>query len=250
MKSVLMVGAHPDDETMLTGGILALLSANDVCVHILCATRGEGGELGEPPVCERVNLGAVREQELYCAADQLGATSVYLLDYVDPLVGPEEELYPFEADFDTLVGEIRRVIRQVEAEVVLAHGTDGEYGHPAHRLVHEAVKAAVEQEDGGVLFYSFAAKVPGIEDHILNDSNPAHLAVDIQPWVDAKAAAARCHVSQHALFARHHPDETFEQLVRGIEAVHRHLPPFEGDVPHDAFADLLLAAGAWVPEFS
>jgi LmbE family N-acetylglucosaminyl deacetylase len=250
MKSVLMVGAHPDDETMLTGGILALLSAQGVGVHILCTTRGEGGEMGEPPVCERSELGAIREQELYCAAEQLGATSVYILDYVDPLVGPDEELFPFEADFDTLVGEIRRVIHQVEAEVVLAHGSDGEYGHPAHQLVHEAARAAVEQEGGGVLFYSFAAKVPGIDDHIWNDSNPAHLAVDISPWLDAKAGAARCHVSQHALFKRHHPGETFEELVRGIEAVHRHLPPVEGGSPRDAFADLLLSAGAWIPELS
>lgn len=43
--------AHPDDETMLIGGTLALLSQAGFDVHYLCATRGEGGELGEPLIC-------------------------------------------------------------------------------------------------------------------------------------------------------------------------------------------------------
>jgi len=50
--NVLAFFAHPDDETMLAGGILALLSRGGAQVHYLCATRGEGGEVGEPPVCE------------------------------------------------------------------------------------------------------------------------------------------------------------------------------------------------------
>ena len=45
--NILAFFAHPDDETMLCGGTLALLAQNGASVHYLCATRGEGGELGE-----------------------------------------------------------------------------------------------------------------------------------------------------------------------------------------------------------
>ena len=125
LKSALVIGAHPDDETMLAGGTLALLSQRNVQIHILCATRGEGGETGEPPLCERAELGSVRERELRCAAAELGAASVHLLDYVDPLIGPDDELYPFEAQFDTLVSQINEVLGSSNIELVITHGSDG-----------------------------------------------------------------------------------------------------------------------------
>jgi LmbE family N-acetylglucosaminyl deacetylase len=247
MKSVLVIGAHPDDETMLTGGTLAFLSSQGVQVHLLCATRGEGGEMGEPPVCERPELGAVREQELRCAGQALGLASIQFLGYVDPPAGPDDQLYPFEADFNTLKREIQAAIQHVGTEVVLSHGSDGEYGHPAHQLVHRAVRAAVEDMGDSVYFYSFAARVPNIEDRIWNKHDVAHLALDIRPWLDAKEAAALCHVTQHGMFRRRHPDKAIRDVLRPIESFHRHLPAVSEIPPHDPFADLLQAAGAWTP---
>jgi LmbE family N-acetylglucosaminyl deacetylase len=250
MNSVLVIGAHPDDETMLVGGTLALLSSQGMQVHILCATRGEGGESGEPPVCRRSELGAVRERELRCAAGQLGAASVRLLDYVDPVIGPDEELYPFEADFSTLAVQLRAAIREVEADVVITHGRNGEYGHPAHRLLHRATRVAVEHSARDLLLYTYAATVPGIEDHIWNESDLAHLALDVRPWLDAKEAAALCHVTQQALFRRRRKAKTVREVLRTVESFHRHLPVVETGVPQDAFAGLLMAAGAWIPSAS
>lgn len=249
MQSVLVIGAHPDDETMLVGGTIALLTSSGVQVHILSATRGEGGEMGDPPLGPRKALGAIREQELRCAARALGASSVQFLGYVDPVVGPDDELYPFEADFDELVARIAGVIRSVQADVVLSHGSSGEYGHPAHRLVHRAVAEAIARISDPPIFYSFAAELPGVEDRLWNESDPAHLALDIRPWLDQKEAAARCHVTQHPLFVRNHPGKTIREALRKIETFHRHHPPVESGEPlHDPFADLLQAAGAWIPE--
>ena len=73
MTSLLCLVAHPDDETMLCGGTLALLAANGVAVHLALLTRGEGGEMGEPPLSEREHLGEVREREMVCAVGKLGA---------------------------------------------------------------------------------------------------------------------------------------------------------------------------------
>jgi hypothetical protein len=74
MPSLLCVVAHPDDETMLCGGLLALLASRGVKVDILSLTRGEGGETGEPPRCSRAELGAVfldqKEAAALCHATQ------------------------------------------------------------------------------------------------------------------------------------------------------------------------------------
>jgi LmbE family N-acetylglucosaminyl deacetylase len=61
---VLCITAHPDDESVFAGGTLALLALRGAEVKILCCTRGEGGEAGEPPLCSRAALGALREVEL------------------------------------------------------------------------------------------------------------------------------------------------------------------------------------------
>lgn len=248
MKSVLFIVAHPDDETITSAGTIALLTSQGVEVHILCATRGEGGELGEPPVCTREELPAVRESELRCAAQCLGVSSVSFLGYEDPLIGPDDELYAFEADFDTLAAQISAHVQQMVPGVVTTHGADGEYGHPAHILIHKAVRAAVKSLPAPPMLYTFAARVPGMEDHLWNQNEPAHLALDIRPWLDTKEAALHCHESQHALFLRKRPGQTLREAARKVEAYHRHIPPVEaGDQPEDPFADLLRAAGAWTP---
>jgi N-acetylglucosamine malate deacetylase 2 len=84
LVNLLAVFAHPDDETMLSGGILALAARNGMLVDYVCATRGEGGETGEPPVCTREMLGEVSEQEMVCAVQTLGGRSLTFLGYTGP----------------------------------------------------------------------------------------------------------------------------------------------------------------------
>jgi LmbE family N-acetylglucosaminyl deacetylase len=249
LKSVAAFFAHPDDESVLAGGMTALLTSQGIPVNVVIATRGEGGELGEPPVVtDRSALGAVRERELRCAAKALGA-NVMLWDYVDPVIGPDDVLQPFAADFDTLAGQIASFIRQHDVDLVLTHGGDGEYGHPAHQLVHRAVVHAVQRLAQDVLLYSVAANVPSINDRLWNKNELAHLAIDIRPWASAKIQAMECHVSQHALFKRQKKLETVAEALRPVESVRRVLPSVgEGDMPQDAFADLLRTAGAWQPD--
>ncbi len=248
ITSVLGVFAHPDDETIMAGGTLAMLHAQGVLTHLVCATRGEGGERGEPPVvADQAALGPVREAELRCAAETLGISSLTLLGYIDPPVGPEARLEPFTADFEELTARIADVIAACQATVVLAHGPDGEYGHPAHRLIHRAVLEAVRKYTPATLVYSVAASVPGIEDHLWNTSRTAHLALDISPWAAAKIAAMRCHRSQHALFKRRRGLERVEDALRRVESFHREWPPVQDGRPQDGFAALLRAAGAVTP---
>ena len=244
-RSVLGLFAHPDDETILAGGMMAMMVANKIPVNIVSATRGEGGESGEPPVVDDFALlGAAREAELRCAAAALGA-SLTILDYVDPRIGSNDELSPFKVDFDTFTEEIAALINSFDADVVLTHGVDGEYGHPAHKLINRAVMATVQNQCPDTLVYTVAANVPGIEDRIWNQSQTAHFALDITPWAEKKIAAMECHVSQHALFLRRHEQKTMTGVLRSVESVQKVWPQ---TAPNDILADLLLAAGAWRPE--
>lgn len=247
LRSVVCFFAHPDDETMLAGGLIALLTRQGIPVHVVCCTRGEGGEMGEPPVVPHQSLlGTAREAELRCAVQALGA-SLAILDYEDPLVGPDDTLSAFTADASGLARQFCDIVRQKRADLVLTHGSDGEYGHPAHVLVNQAVLHSIPHELPKTMIYTVAAIVPSIEDRLWNKSEPAHLALDIRPWSEPLTAAIECHTSQHALFKRRRKLASVRDAMRPVESVRRQVPETHGEPPDDAFAHLLRMAGAWEP---
>ncbi len=229
--NILAVFAHPDDETMLAGGTLALLARAGARVHYLCATRGEGGETGEPPLCSLEELGEAREQELVCAVRALGGRSLTFLGYTDPRVGPDNELYAYTQDLTLLAGQVAASIRQFQADVVLTHGSNGEYGHPAHVLTHQAVSLAIASLGGEApVFYSVSGAFPEHpRPRLANQDDPAHIVLDISPALEQKTAAALCHRTQHALFVRRPSREngrpmTVPEVILQVEALHRVYP--------------------------
>ena len=62
MATILVISAHPDDETLFSGGTLAMYAQKGHDIFILETTRGEGGEVGEPPLTTRENLAALDER--------------------------------------------------------------------------------------------------------------------------------------------------------------------------------------------
>ena len=233
--NVLAFFAHPDDETMLAGGTLALLAQTSAQVHYLCATRGEGGETGEPAVCSIEELGKHREQELVCAVQTLGGRSLTLLDYIDPRVGPENKLYSFTDNLTYLAGEIAATIKQFGIQAVITHGSNGEYGHPAHVTSYQAARLAVESfNDRAPLFYTVSAQFEGHpKPHLANPDNPAHLVLDIADALEQKTQAALCHRSQQALFVRRASREAGRQMsvaevIMRLESLHRASPLVNG----------------------
>jgi len=224
---VLALFAHPDDETMLSGGLLALLAREGLQVHYVCATRGEGGEMGEPPVAPQHLLGDARSQEMSCAVKALGGSSLTFLDYIDPLVGPDEELYPFTNDLDTLIQQIQDRLTETHSRILLTHGSNGEYGHPAHVLLHQAARQAVEHSGNSISLYTVQAC---FENHpkprLANKDDQADIVIDVHPLMDAKIQAAYCHRSQHALFVRRSSESLGHQVqvadvIIALESLHR-----------------------------
>jgi LmbE family N-acetylglucosaminyl deacetylase len=132
---LMCVLAHPDDESLGTGGILAKYAAEGVETYLVTATRGERGWWGEEkdyPGLEA--LGRIREAELRAAAEVLGLREVRFLDYVD---GDLDRADPPEA-----IGRIAAHLRRVRPQVVVTFGPDGAYGHPDHIAICQFTTAA------------------------------------------------------------------------------------------------------------
>lgn len=199
---IVCVTAHPDDETMFAGGTLWLLAKAGAEIHLLCATRGEGGEAGEPPLCARTELGTVREGELRCAARALGCASVSFLPFRDPDVGKDGALSAYASAPEAVIPLMASFLSGKKPDAVITHGTNGEYGHPAHILTHQACRAAAEAA-GIPALLTFSAMFPGHPRlRSANRDDPADFVVDITSVLDAKSAAVDCYRTQHALFLR------------------------------------------------
>lgn len=169
---VLFVHAHPDDESIATGGTLAHLVRAGARVVLLTATRGEGGEvIGEEFAHlegDRAGLAAHREQELAAAMGALGVSDHRFLGSTYPEVSAGHPSRRFEdsgmvwgedghahapasmpdtalcaADLDEVSGRIAAVIAELDPHLVITYGADGGYGHPDHRRCHDATVRAL-----------------------------------------------------------------------------------------------------------
>lgn len=132
-RTLLGVFAHPDDESVTCGGLLALCAAQGARVAVLCLTRGEAGPSSAP---DGRALGTRRADELRSAAATLGISDVELLGHPDGML-------PW-VEADALERDIRATVLRLRPDVVVTFGADGLYWHPDHIAVHERVTAVVE----------------------------------------------------------------------------------------------------------
>jgi LmbE family N-acetylglucosaminyl deacetylase len=225
MSRIVSIGAHPDDETAFAGGMLAKYASEGHDVFIVSVTRGEGGEAGDPPLSSLDQLGATREGELRCAAAALGARDVSFLGFVDPRIAIGEPGRAIDATLDELVAAIRREIDRLRPDVVITHGSNGEYGHAQHIFTHQAVRTALAAPAGWrpSELLTWGAFVEGFEPaRLLNKDDPADVILDVTPWFDAKLAALQCHATQLAMIRRNNKDESdLRKLVLRTESFRR-----------------------------
>ncbi|NME89845.1 PIG-L family deacetylase [Corynebacterium stationis] len=150
-KRVLVVHAHPDDEVLFTGGIIAELTSGGAEVLILTATLGEEGEV----IGERYQhlagsdlLGGFRIRELQDAASAIGARSEHLIapGYLrdSGMVGSAAHAHPraLVNNVDEAAGGIEKHLAIFSPHAVITYGPDGGYGHPDHIAVHQATERA------------------------------------------------------------------------------------------------------------
>ena len=133
---LMCVLAHPDDESLATGGILAKYAAEGVETYLVTATRGELGWFGDPAEYPGPQvLGQIRAKELAEAARVLGLREVAYLDYLD---GSLDQANPTEA-----ISRIVSHLRRIQPQVVVTFDPNGAYGHPDHIAISQYTTAAV-----------------------------------------------------------------------------------------------------------
>lgn len=127
---VLMVFAHPDDESMSSGGTIAKLKSKGATVKLITATKGEVGSSGNPPLCKKDELGEVREKELRKAAKVLGISQIYFLGFIDGTL--------HTIPINKLVNKISPILRLEKPDVVVTFDKSGISNHPDHIAVSKA----------------------------------------------------------------------------------------------------------------
>lgn len=146
---MLAVLAHPDDESFGMGGTLALYASRGVDVHLVCATRGEVGDV--PPALLKgfSSVGELRESELRCAAGILGLKGVHFLGYRDSgMPGSVDNKHPkalAAQPLDEVAANVVCYIRELKPQFVLTFDPFGGYGHPDHIAIQRATVRAFEQ---------------------------------------------------------------------------------------------------------
>jgi N-acetyl-1-D-myo-inositol-2-amino-2-deoxy-alpha-D-glucopyranoside deacetylase len=155
-RRLLLVHAHPDDESINNGATMARYAAEGAHVTLVTCTRGERGEVIPGELAHLLDdpelLGAHRLRELAAAMGTLGVTDVRLLGgpgrYRDSgMMGLPDNEDPdclWQADLDEAAGHLVEVIREVRPQVLVTYDDNGGYGHPDHIKAHRIAMRAAE----------------------------------------------------------------------------------------------------------
>lgn len=143
---VMVVVAHPDDESFGCGSLLLHAAAAGAVTAVLCATRGEEGQITQGSGATQATLAEVREQELRTSARLLGVTRVDLLDYLDSgMTGEATPVTLVGAPFEQVRDQIRAAMVAFAPDIVIT--LDASDGHRDHARIRDATLAAVDQAD-------------------------------------------------------------------------------------------------------
>jgi LmbE family N-acetylglucosaminyl deacetylase len=145
MKKIMAIFAHPDDENII-GGTLAYYTDKGDEVVLVCATRGEVGQISDPALATRETIGEVRQKELEKACAILGIQHLEFLDRRDSgMDGTDENKDPralIQSNPDEIKGQIVEVIRKYKPDIVITFEPFGWYGHPDHKFTSKWVTEA------------------------------------------------------------------------------------------------------------
>jgi LmbE family N-acetylglucosaminyl deacetylase len=139
--------AHPDDESIQSGGTLAKAARDGHRTVLVFGTAGEHGEVAEGFLADDETLAQRRRLETERSAEILGVARVEFLGYTDSgMMGTPENDLPgsfWTAELDEAAERLATILREEEADVLTIYDSDGGYGHPDHIQVHRVgVRAA------------------------------------------------------------------------------------------------------------
>src|SRR5262245_25550672 len=159
MRTLLVVHAHPDDESVSTGGILARYSAEGVRTVVVTCTTGNLGEVSDGELLGDDDVGGLRARELAAAAEVLGVARVVNLGYRDSGMPGWPSNHAAGALYAAPLGEaterLLRVVDEERPDVVVTYDETGGYGHPDHLRTHEVVCVAQARRPSRLFFVRF-----------------------------------------------------------------------------------------------
>lgn len=222
MRSLLLVHAHPDDESIGTGATMAKYAAEGARVTLVTCTLGELGEIIPPALRHLLpdELGEYRVGELARACEALGVTDHRFLGgpgrWRDSgMMGLPDNDDPrcfWQAGVDEAASLLATVIREVAADVIVSYDANGFYGHPDHIQAHRVARRAHELTGETAKFYATALPRSAAERAVelpaeswfervtdLSVSVPDDAVtteIDGTGYLDAKLAAMRAHETQ------------------------------------------------------
>lgn len=197
-EPLLLVFAHPDDESSSVAGTIAKYTQRGVPIDLICATRGEKGTRLD--VSPDVDTATAREAELRIAAGMTGIRDIYFLGYID---GDLEK-----ADADEVAGRVMNIMRKVQPEVVITFGPDGISGHLDHKAIGKAATVAFDmlaKSSGGPrkLYYvtipeSALAEVGNedVDGVVTRPDDEITAIINISGHLDTKIRALKAYSSQ------------------------------------------------------
>jgi len=148
MATAVFFHAHPDDETISTGGTMAKMAAGGHRVVLVTATGGELGEVPDDLLAPGETLAERRAREVADACAALGVARHVLLGYRDSgMDGEPSNADPecfWQADVDEAATRLRAILDEEGASVLTAYDHHGNYGHPDHIQVHRVGLRAAE----------------------------------------------------------------------------------------------------------
>jgi LmbE family N-acetylglucosaminyl deacetylase len=212
MATLVTFHAHPDDECIVTGGVMRKAFEEGHRVVLVVATRGEAGEI--PDFLEQnEELWQRRVVETQTAADLLGVARVEFLGYRDSgMMGDELNDQPgsfWTADVDEAAGKLAAILQEEDADVLTIYDSIGGYGHPDHIQVHRVGKRAAEIAGTPVVYQATMSRENMMEafrrigQQDLEEPEKAGTPeaeitarVDVTKYLDVKRAAMRAHASQ------------------------------------------------------
>jgi N-acetyl-1-D-myo-inositol-2-amino-2-deoxy-alpha-D-glucopyranoside deacetylase len=201
-RRLLLVHAHPDDESIYTGATMARYAAEGAQVTLVTCTLGELGEIIPPSLAhladgDGARLGEYRIGELAAACAALGVTDHRFLggpgrwrdSGMMGTPGNEDPRCFWRADVDQAARALLDVIGEVRPQVVATYDANGAYGHPDHVQAHRVAWRACELAGPGGPDKFYATAALGVADQITT-------AIDAGPWFGRKLDAMRAHATQ------------------------------------------------------
>src|SRR2546425_614292 len=157
-RTLVLFHAHPDDESIDTGGVMRKAADEGHRVVVVLATKGEHGEVDDGFLDPGEELWQRRVKETQAAADILGVARIEFLGYVDSGMAdtPENEKPDsfWQADIDEAAERLAGILRDERADILTIYDDNGLYGHPDHIQVHRVGARAAELADTSKVYES------------------------------------------------------------------------------------------------